>query len=43
MNTDNPFRSSDLRVMSPARCPCAMSVEQILWLSFEKTTTHTIP
>ena len=25
-NTDNPFRSSDLRVMSPARCLCAMSV-----------------
>ena len=26
-NTDNPFRSSDLRVMSPARCLCAMSVK----------------
>ena len=27
MNTDNPFRSSDLGVMSPARCLCAMSVK----------------
>ena len=26
-NTDNPFRSSDLGVMSPARCLCAMSVK----------------
>ena len=24
--TDNPFRSSDLGVMSPARCLCAMPV-----------------
>ena len=24
--TDNPFRSDDLGVMSPARCLCAMSV-----------------
>ena len=26
-DTGNPFRSSDLGVMSPARCPCAMPVE----------------
>jgi len=26
-NTGNPFRSSDLRVMSPARCLCAMPVK----------------
>jgi hypothetical protein len=26
-NTDNPFRSSDLKVMSLARCLCAMSVK----------------
>ena len=25
-NTGNPFRSSDLGVMSPARCRCAMPV-----------------
>ena len=28
MNTGNPFRSSDLGVMSPARFLCAMPVEQ---------------
>ena len=26
-NTGNPFRSSDLGVMSPARCLCAMPVK----------------
>ena len=26
-DTGNPFRSSDLGVMSPARCPCAMPVK----------------
>ena len=25
--TGNPFRSSGLGVMSPARCPCAMPVK----------------
>ena len=28
MNTGNSFRSSDLGVMSPARCLCAMPVKQ---------------
>ena len=28
-DTDNPFRSSDLGVMNPVCCPCAMSVKQI--------------
>jgi hypothetical protein len=28
VNTGNPFRSSDLGVMSPARFLCAMPVEQ---------------
>jgi len=28
-DTGNPFRSSDLGVMSPARCRCAMPV--IIW------------
>ena len=27
-NTGNPFRSSDLRVMSPARCLCATPVNR---------------
>jgi hypothetical protein len=27
-NTGNPFRSSDLGVMSPARCLCAMPVKE---------------
>jgi hypothetical protein len=27
VNTDNPFRSSDLGVMSPARYLCAMPVK----------------
>ena len=31
LNTDNPFRSSDLGVMSPARCLCAMSVNCLIY------------
>ena len=33
-NTGNSFRSSDLRVMSPARCPCAMPVKVVLLLFY---------
>ena len=35
-NTDNPFRSSDLGVMSPARCLCAMSVCLCCFKQFHK-------
>ena len=43
MNTGNPFRSSDLGVMSPARCLCAMPVK--VWnggISLSEPV-HTIP
>jgi hypothetical protein len=33
-NTGNPFRSSDLGVMSPARCRCAMPVFRLRVLEF---------
>ena len=33
-NTGNPFRSSDLGVMSPARCLCAMPVKYVCLLRF---------
>ena len=33
-NTGNSFRSSDLGVMSPARCPCAIPVKVVLLLFY---------
>ena len=42
MNTGNSFRSSDLGVMSPARCLCAMPVKQrtmmmMMMIMYERT------
>ena len=39
-NTGNPFRSSDLGVMSPARFLCAMPVKTVLC---KELVLHTIP
>ena len=41
-NTGNPFRSSDLGVMSPARCPCAMPVLND-WVAAFIASSLTIP